>query len=130
MNLSRKRAECGCRSTRRTASTARPATSRTRPRTSTGSSPKAEEGRTIPTCRLILASALALSATPLSARVEQRSALVTYVQARAAASAGALDQASVDYVALLAAAPDNELVATQALGHAVTAGDWPLALRA
>jgi tetratricopeptide (TPR) repeat protein len=105
-------------------------TSRTRPRTSTGSSPKAEEGRTIPTCRLLLAGALALSATPLSARVEQRSPLDTYVRARAAASAGALDQASAGYVAALAAAPDNELIATQALGHAVTAGDWPLALRA
>jgi tetratricopeptide (TPR) repeat protein len=30
----------------------------------------------------------------------------------------------------LAAAPDSELVASQALGHAVTAGDWPLAIRA
>jgi hypothetical protein len=40
----------GCRSTRRIASTARPATSRTRPRTSTGSCRKAEEGPIIPTC--------------------------------------------------------------------------------
>ena len=38
----------GCRSTRRTACTARPATSRTRPRTSTGSRPRAAAGRTIP----------------------------------------------------------------------------------
>ncbi len=31
---------------------------------------------------------------------------------------------------MLAAAPDNQVVAAQVLGHAVTAGDWPLALRA
>ena len=40
----------GCRSTPRTASTARPATSRTRRRTSTGSCPRAAAGRTTPTC--------------------------------------------------------------------------------
>ena len=109
------------RSTRRIASTARPATSRTRPRTSTGSSPKAEEGRIIPTCKLLLRrrSLAALAPPPPPARVEQRSPLDTYVQARAAASAGALDQASAGYVAALAAAPDNELIAAQALGHAV-----------
>jgi tetratricopeptide (TPR) repeat protein len=52
------------------------------------------------------------------------------VQARAAASAGALDRASAGYVAALAAAPDNEMIASQALGHAVTAGNWRLALDA
>ena len=41
-------AASACRSTRRTACTARPATSRTRRRTSTGSRPKAAAGRTIP----------------------------------------------------------------------------------
>ena len=46
----RRRRNRGCRSTRRTASTARPATSRTRPRTSTGSCPRAAAGRTIRTC--------------------------------------------------------------------------------
>src|SRR3954453_13846974 len=40
----------GSRSTRRTASTARPATSRTRPRTSTGWCRRAAADRTIPTC--------------------------------------------------------------------------------
>ena len=43
-------AASGCRSTRRTASTARPATSRTRPRTSSGSPPKAAAGRTTSAC--------------------------------------------------------------------------------
>lgn len=64
------------------------------------------------------------------ARVETRSPLVAYAQARTAASAGANEQASADFTVALAAAPDNEVVAGQALGHAVTAGDWPLALRA
>ena len=45
-----------CRSTRRTACTARPATSRTRRRTSTGSCPKAAAGRTIRTCDVSHAS--------------------------------------------------------------------------
>ncbi len=39
-----------CRSTPRTACTARPATSRTQPRTSTGSLPKVAKGRSTPTC--------------------------------------------------------------------------------
>ena len=60
----------------------------------------------------------------------ERSPLNSYVQARAASSAGAFDQASQGYVAALAAAPDNEMIATQALSHAVTAGDWRLALDA
>jgi hypothetical protein len=40
----------GCRSTPRTACTARPATSRIRPRTSAGCRPRAAADRTIPTC--------------------------------------------------------------------------------
>ncbi len=60
----------------------------------------------------------------------ERSPLNIYAQARVAASAGALDQASAGYVSALAAAPDNELIAAQALNHAITAGDWRLALDA
>ena len=128
---SRKRPARASRSTRRIASTARPATSRTRPRTSTGSSPKAAEDRIIRICRLIAASiALAGAATAAEARVAPRSPLSIYAEARAAALAGALDRASAGYVAALAAAPDNELIARQALGHAVTVGDWELALAA
>ncbi|HEV2816753.1 MAG TPA: tetratricopeptide repeat protein [Allosphingosinicella sp.] len=78
----------------------------------------------------MLAGLVAVSATAASARVEPSSPLSAYVRARAAASAGALDQASERYVAALAAAPDNELIAGQALAHAVTAGDWRLALAA
>jgi Flp pilus assembly protein TadD len=78
--------------------------------------------------RALLLGAIVLPAAA-QARVE-RSPLQSYVEARAASSAGAFDQASRGYVAALAAAPDNEMIATQALSHAVTAGDWPLALDA
>lgn len=74
--------------------------------------------------------ALGFAASAAEARVEHRSPLISYVQARAAASAGALDRASASYVAALAAAPDNAMIASQALGHAVTAGNWRLALDA
>jgi tetratricopeptide (TPR) repeat protein len=56
--------------------------------------------------------------------------LLAYAEARAAASAGALDRASTDFGAALAAAPDSDLIAGQALAHAVRAGDWRLALDA
>jgi tetratricopeptide (TPR) repeat protein len=79
---------------------------------------------------LILAP-LTLAATPAAARVEPATvSLTNYVQARAAASAGAYRQASQGYAAALAANPGNEVIAAQALTHSVTAGDWPLALRA
>ena len=65
----------------------------------------------------------------LQARTE-RAALETYVQARAASSAGAMRHASQAFASALDAAPDNEIVAAQALAHAVIAGDWPLAVRA
>jgi tetratricopeptide (TPR) repeat protein len=77
-----------------------------------------------------VAACALLCAAPALARVEPSSPLSTYVQARAASSAGADAQASAGYAAALAAAPDNEVVAAQALNHAVSAGDWPLALRA
>ena len=41
-----------------------------------------------------------------------------------------LDRATAGFGAALAAAPDNELIAGQALAHAVTAGNWDLALTA
>jgi len=64
------------------------------------------------------------------ARVEPRTPLAAYVHARTAASAGALEQASAGFAAAIDNAPDNGLVAAQALAHGVTAGDWPLSLRA
>src|SRR3981081_4431311 len=53
-----------CRSTRRTACTARPATSRTRSRTSSGSRRKAAAAQTIPTCRLLPAPMETTDLTP------------------------------------------------------------------
>lgn len=78
----------------------------------------------------MIAALLACSSSAALARVEPGSTLNTYVRARAASSAGALEQASAGFAAALTAAPDNAIVANQALAHAVTAGDWPLALRA
>ena len=54
----------------------------------------------------------------------------TYVQARAAATEGALAEASRSYAAALAAAPDNRILASSALGHAIAAGDRALAVAA
>ncbi len=79
---------------------------------------------------MLLAAALIAGASAAAARVDRRSPSYAYIEARAAAAAGALDRASAGYGAVLASAPDNELVAAQALRHAVAAGDWPLALRA
>lgn len=75
------------------------------------------------------AMAVYAAAAP-AARIEPPRGLYAYVEARAAAEAGALDQASARYDAALAAAPDNQIVAVQALAHAVAAGDWRLALAA
>src|SRR5438128_9884441 len=91
-NLSRRPVHRAFRSTRRIVSTARPATSRTRPRTSTGSSPKAVEDPIIQICRLLAGTALSaaalLAATPAAARVEAGSPLVPYIEARLAAFQG------------------------------------------
>ncbi len=65
-----------------------------------------------------------------AARADTASPLADYVRARAAASNGSNRAASADFAAALAASPENALVATEALTHAVSAGDWPLALRA
>src|SRR6476660_3511942 len=113
------------RSTRRIVSTARPATSRTRPRTSTGWCRKAGEDRIIPICRLLAGTGLAaafLAATPAAARVEAVSPLLPYAEARMAALQGANDQASARYAAALAAAPADQGIATQAMRHGVIAG--------
>ena len=64
------------------------------------------------------------------ARVEPGASLRDYAQARAAASNGAYERASAGFASALAADPSNEVVAGQALTHAVAAGDWNLALRA
>src|SRR4051812_15957309 len=88
----------GFRSTLRTASTARPATSRIRPRTSTGSRRKAEEAPITRTCKWLGATALGLLTlipAPAAARLSSSvDPALTYVQARAAAINGDHDQSA------------------------------------
>src|SRR5437879_1129403 len=64
MSSSTSRPRRACRSTRRTACTARPAISRTRSRTSSGSRRKAAAAQTIPTCRLPIAAMETTDLTP------------------------------------------------------------------
>ena len=83
----------GCRSTRKIASTARRATSRTRPRTSTGSLPKAAEARITRTCRYFAAVALTQRGLPLWLSPAKRGPIPSdparaYVEARGAALSG------------------------------------------
>src|SRR3954452_287771 len=108
-NLSRARVvNRGSRSTPRTASTARPATSRTRPRTSTGSPPKAAEAPITRTCRLLAGAAFAgflFAPVPAAAaRLSTGDPLLTYVEARAAAMNGEHARAA----ALLTTLADTE----------------------
>ena len=77
-----------------------------------------------------MAAAALAGATAADARVDDRSPLYSYVRARAAAAEGSLASAAAGFGAALAASPDNELIARQALRHAITAGDWRLALDA
>ena len=123
----------GFRSTPRTASTARPATSRTRPRTSTGSLPKAAEAPITRTCKWLAGAALAalaLAPVPAAARGSRlgRSAR-TYVQARAAAMSGDHARAAQLLAALAAAQPDQVDLASKALSEAIGAGQMDLALQ-
>ena len=78
---------------------------------------------------MLLAGALILPAQA-QARTEDPSTLRAYVHARAAATDGALDRASADYEAVLAASPANRILAANALSHAISAGDRALAVRA
>ncbi|HEX2764400.1 MAG TPA: tetratricopeptide repeat protein, partial [Allosphingosinicella sp.] len=110
------------------------ATSRTRPRTSTGSFRKAEEAPITPICKRLAAAALGgallLSAAPAAATVDDERALAAYVRARAADSLGRSQEAASAYAAALAASPDNGVLATRTLSQAVAAGDRLLALKA
>src|SRR5437763_2182681 len=131
-NLSRARAVSrSCRSTPRTASTARHATSRTRPRTSTGSLPKAAEGQITRTCKQLVGAAaisLAFGASPAAARLAVSDAARTYVQARAAAMSGDHARAAELLASLAEAQPDQADIARKALSEAVGAGNMSLAL--
>src|SRR6185312_4976031 len=132
MRLSgRTSASRGSRSTRRIASTAKPATSRIRRRTSTGSFPKAAEARIIRTCNLAaLISGVMLLAGPAAAvRSDEVSPFARYVRARAADAAGMSDLAAMQYAAALDEAPDNLALALRTYRQAAVAGDRQLALK-
>src|SRR3954447_9961771 len=122
-NLSRARVvNRGSRSTPRTASTARLATSRTRPRTSTGSPPKAAEAPIIRTCKWLAGAALAaiaLGSSPAAARLSISDAARTYVQARAAAMSGDHARAAQLLASLAEAQPEQSDIARKALSEAI-----------
>src|SRR4051812_14524161 len=133
MNLSMARTvNRGSRSTPRTASIARLATSRIRPRTSTGSHQKAAEAPIPPTCKLLAgAAAAALVALPApapAARLSTGDAALTYVEARAAAMNGEHVRAAQLLASLADSEPDEIQFAQQALTEAIGAGQMDLAL--
>src|SRR3954468_9218094 len=133
MNSSRARAvNPGSRSTPRIASTARHATSRTRPRTSTGSLPKAVEDQITRTCKIFVGTAaLALTigaSSAAEARLSISDAARTYVEARAAAMSGDHARAAQLLASLAEAQPDQADIARKALSEAIGAGNMTLAL--
>src|SRR4249919_776346 len=122
----------GFRSTPRIASTARRVTSRTRPRISTGSHPKAAEAPITRTCKWFFgaaAAATALGSVPAQARITVSDAARTYVQARAAAMVGDHARAAQLLASLAASEPDQVDIAKKALTEAVGAGQMDLALK-
>ena len=124
----------GFRSTRRIASTARPATSRTRPRTSTGSSRKAEEARIIRTCKMLgpsVALGVALAAPAAATTVRGRPCPTR----NAPMSRRAPHPCQATMFAPRACSrhwpqidPANAQIARSAVSEAIGAGDMPLAL--
>src|SRR5262245_29267235 len=109
-----------CRSTRRTASTARLATSRTRPRTSTGSFRKVVEAPITRTCNLafcLLPALLVAGAAAAEPIGPIRADLSAYLLARMANSAGQPDRAIQGYQAALASSPDNRIIAEGAFAQ-------------
>src|SRR4051794_19641136 len=121
------------RSTPRIASTARRVTSRTRPRISTGSHPKAGEDPIIRTCKWlggVALAALVLVAAPAAARISAAAAdpAETYLQARAAAMNGDHARSATLLAALADSQPDQPDLARKALAEAIGAGQMDLAL--
>src|SRR4051812_38919771 len=134
MNLSMARmANRGSRSTPRTASTAKLATSRTRPRTSTGSLQKAAEAPITRTCKWLAGAALAsMALAPASAAARLPSLgdpSRTYVEARAAAMNGDHGRSAALFAALAESQPNDPDLAKKALSEALGAGQFDLALR-
>src|SRR5215218_346511 len=132
-NLWKTMANNGSRSTRRIASTARLATSRTRPRTSTGSLQKAAEAPITRTCKWLSgAAAAALAMVPGTAAARLSSPgdpARTYVHARAAAMNGDHARSAELLAALSQAQPEEVDLARKALTEALGAGQMELALK-
>lgn len=84
-------------------------------------------------CSLGIAAAL-LAAMPAEAKrasfSSSPSLLAAYARARLAGSDGALGEAAKAYSSILNARPDDAAVAARAYRQALTAGDFPLALKA
>src|SRR5687767_7187234 len=122
----------GFKSMPRTASTVRPAISRTRPRTSTGSRPRAVEDRIIRTCKALPAAAVIaalLIPAPAQALARSSNAARTYLEARAAAIDGNHTRSAQLLARLVDGSVANQTVTKQALSQAINAGDMKLALR-
>src|SRR6185295_6600349 len=134
MNLSMARTvNRGFKSTPRTAFTARLATSRTRPRTSIGSLPKAAEAPITRTCKWLAGAAVAaLVFTPGSAAAKLAASgdpNRTYVEARAAAMNGDHGRSAALFAALAESQPSDPDLAKKALSEALGAGQFDLALK-
>src|SRR5690242_3716771 len=126
MNLSMARVvNRGFRSTPRTASTARLATSRIRPRTSTGSLPKAAEAPITRTCNWLagaaLASVLFVPVPAAAARLSAGDPELLYVQARSAAMNGDHARAAELLASLAASQSDSTDITKKAIGEAIGA---------
>src|SRR4051794_3982373 len=121
----------GSRSTLRTASIARRATSRTRPRTSTGSLQKAAEAPITRTCKWLAGAAIAAVAfvpAQATARLSVSDTARTYVEARAAAMSGEHVRAAQLLASLAEAQPGQVDIARKAVTEAIGAGQMALAL--
>src|SRR6185369_16631615 len=124
----------GCRSTPRIASTARRATSRTRPRTSTGSHPKEAEDPITRTCKWLAGAAFAgamMASTPAWAVAvpSAEDVRLAYVEARAAAMTGDHSRSAALLASLAQSQPQDVDLARKALAEAIGSGQIELGLK-
>src|SRR3546814_872495 len=114
-----------CRSTRRTASIARPATSRIRRRISIGWCLKVAVGRIILTCSAVALMALG---APLSAAAVQQDfgAWRAYMRGRAAISQDKLGEAVRQFQTALQASEHDRILRQRTFGLALLSGDEKL----
>src|SRR3546814_5295472 len=105
---------------------ARPATSRTRPRISTGSPPKAAEAPIIRTCksaRFVLIAAAVAAAVPAHASGDSGEVLNALVRARLAEAGGEPVVALTALATVSSAAPGLPGIRGRMLEQAIEAGD-------